>query len=238
MTTPNRGIPYVPQGTLDPAAGLNDALDVIDAIIVPRVISMSLTAPPGSPQDGDLYIPAATATGAWTGLEDNLVRYREEGSLWQSYEPESVYLLVNADDGALYVWDFASTGSWVQITGAISSESVRIQLAVSDMTTDITTGTSKAYLRAPRAFTLQEVRASLFDPSSSGTVTVDINVNTSSILSTPITIDATEKTSETAASPPVISSPDIDDDDEITIDIDGAGTDAKGLIVTLIGTAA
>lgn len=236
MTTPNRGIPYVPQGTLDPAAGLNDALDVIDAIIIPRVISMALTAPPGSPQDGDLYIPASPATGAWAGLENQLVRYRTEGSLWQSYDAESVYVLVNSANGALYVWDFGSPGTWDQVTSG-SVENLSFQVAMSDMTTDITTGTGKAYLRAPRGFTLTEVRASLFDASSSGVVTVDINVNGSTILSTKLTIDATELTSETAATPPVISSASIADDDSITFDIDTAGTDAKGLIVTLIGTA-
>ena len=35
MTTPNAGIPEVPENTLDPAAGLNDALQVIDALLHP-----------------------------------------------------------------------------------------------------------------------------------------------------------------------------------------------------------
>jgi hypothetical protein len=29
------------------------------------------TAPPGTPADGDTYIPAATATGAWAGHEED-----------------------------------------------------------------------------------------------------------------------------------------------------------------------
>jgi len=51
-----------------------------------------------------------------------------------------------------------------------------------------------------------------------------------------VTIDNTEKTSTTAATPAVISDTSIADDAEITIDIDqiGNGT-AKGLKVTLIG---
>lgn len=112
---------------------------------------------------------------------------------------------------------------------------VLIQLACSDLTTNLTTGTGKAYFRAPYAFTITEVRASLDDPSSSGAVTVDINVSGSTILSTKLTIDATEETSETAATPPVLSSTAVADDAKVTVDIDGAGTDAKGLIVTIIG---
>lgn len=110
-----------------------------------------------------------------------------------------------------------------------------LQIALSDLTTDLTTGTTKAYMRAPFAFTLTEVRASLLTDSSSGVVTVDINEAGVSILSTKLTIDASEKTSTTAATPAVISDPDIADDAELTFDIDTAGTGAAGLIVTLKG---
>lgn len=115
---------------------------------------------------------------------------------------------------------------------------VSIQLACSDLTTALTTGTTKAYFRAPYAFTLTAVRASLGTAQTSGSIfTVDINEGGSTILSTKLTIDNTEKTSTTAATAAVISDTAIADDAEITIDIDqvGDGT-AKGLIVTLIGT--
>jgi hypothetical protein len=117
---------------------------------------------------------------------------------------------------------------------------VSIQLACSDLTTALTTGTGKAYFRAPYAFTLTAVRASLGTAQTSGSIfTVDINEGGSTILSTKLTIDNTEKTSTTAATAAVISDTAIADDAEITVDIDqvGDGT-AKGLIVTLIGTRA
>ncbi len=55
------------------------------------------------------------------------------------------------------------------------------------------------------------------------------------MLSTAITIDATETTSYTAATPPVINTAtdDVATGDSIAIDIDGAGTGAKGLAVIL-----
>lgn len=112
---------------------------------------------------------------------------------------------------------------------------VEIMVALSDETTDITTGVAKLTMRMPYAMALTAVRASLADASSSGLVTVDINESGSTILSTKLTIDATEKTSLTAT-PAVISDAALADDAEITFDIDAAGTDAKGLKVTLIGT--
>lgn len=113
-----------------------------------------------------------------------------------------------------------------------------LAVALSDETTDITTGTAKVTMRVPRAMTLSSVKASLSDASSSGVVTVDINANGTTILSTKLTIDANEKTSFTAAVAAVISDTSLAVDDELTFDIDTAGTDARGLKVCLIGTAA
>lgn len=113
-----------------------------------------------------------------------------------------------------------------------------IAIACSDETTALTSGTSKVTFRMPYAMTLTAVRASLTTAQTSGSIfTVDINEAGTSILSTKLTIDNTEKTSTTAATPAVISDASLADDAEITIDIDqvGDGT-AKGLKVYLIGT--
>ena len=113
-----------------------------------------------------------------------------------------------------------------------------ICIACSDETTALTTGTAKVTFRMPHAMTLTDIRASLSTTQTSGSIfTVDVNEGGSTIISTKITIDNGEKTSTTAATPPVISDSALADDAEITIDIDqvGDGT-AKGLKVYLIGT--
>jgi hypothetical protein len=112
--------------------------------------------------------------------------------------------------------------------------------AASNETTALTTGTAKVTFRMPYAMTLTGVRCSLTTAQTSGSIlTVDINDSGTSILSTKLTVDNTEKTSTTAATAPVISDTFLADDAEITIDIDqvGDGT-AKGLKVILIGTRA
>jgi hypothetical protein len=123
-------------------------------------------------------------------------------------------------------------------TGVFTGLPEAIQLAASDETTALTTGTAKVTFRMPFAMTVTAVRASLTTAQASGTIfTVDINESGTSILSTKLTIDNTEKTSTTAATAPVISDTALADDAEITIDIDqiGNGT-ATGLKITLIGT--
>lgn len=107
----------------------------------------------------------------------------------------------------------------------------------SDETTAIAAGTNKVIFRMPYAFKVTEVRASLSTAQTSGSIfTVDINESGTTIISTKLTIDNTEKTSKTAVTAPVISDADLADDAEVSIDVDqiGDGT-AKGLKVTIIG---
>lgn len=113
-----------------------------------------------------------------------------------------------------------------------------IVISASDETTALEAGTAKATFRMPFAFTLTAVRASLTTAGTGANlVTVDINEAGTTILSTKITIDATEKTSTTAATAPVISDSALADDAEITIDIDqiDSGAVSAGLKVYLIG---
>jgi hypothetical protein len=80
---------------------------------------------------------------------------------------------------------------------------------------------------------LTSVESYITTVSSSGLVTCQVrNVTTGfDMLSTPVTIDAGEFTSDTAATPPVIDAAHmvVATSDEIAIDVDAAGTGAKGL---------
>jgi len=115
-----------------------------------------------------------------------------------------------------------------------------IAVAVSDEITPITVDTDVVTLRVPAAFTLSGIRASLSTASTSGTVTVDVHLNGTTIMSTnKLRFDAGEKTTATySGTAATLTTTAIADDDEITIDIDDAGSssDAAGLKVYLLGT--
>lgn len=129
-----------------------------------------------------------------------------------------------------------ANGTIKNVSGiAPANDTQSFVIAASDETTAITTGTAKVTFRMPYAFTVTAVRASLSTASTSGLPQIDINEGGTTILSTAITIDANEKTSTTAATPPVISDSSLADDAEIIIDIDAAGTGAKGLKVEIVG---
>jgi hypothetical protein len=108
-------------------------------------------------------------------------------------------------------------------------------IALSDETAVITAGRAKVTWRAPYAFTVDSVRASLNTASTSGILAVNINENGTSILGTELTIDQGARTSVTATNPVVISNRAVTDDAEITMDVDASGTGAKGLKVWILG---
>lgn len=208
-------------------------------------ISDAVTAQPGSPADGDWYILASTHTGSqWAGFNaDSIAIFY--GGTWYEFVPAEGNIVTVAGTEVM----FDGSSGWVATgggggavtsvngdTGAVIVE-VPIGIAVSDETTALTTGVAKTTFRMPYAFTLTAVRASVTTSPTGSVLTVDINENGSTILSTKITIDASEKTSTTAATPPVISDANLADDAEMTIDIDTVGSTiaGAGLKVWLIG---
>jgi hypothetical protein len=109
----------------------------------------------------------------------------------------------------------------------------------SDETTALTTGTAKATFHMPFAMTLTGVKAGCTTAPTGATLTIDINEAGSTILTTKLTIDASEKTSASAATAAVIggAGPALASDALMTIDIDQVGSSVAGagLKVYLIG---
>ena len=119
---------------------------------------------------------------------------------------------------------------------------VALEVACSDETTALTTGTDKVTFRMPYAMTLNAgtagVRGGLTTAGTGASLlTVDINQGGASILSTKLTFDATETETVNAATPVVIGTTALTDNAEITVDIDTAdsGGVAAGLKIILIG---
>ena len=109
-------------------------------------------------------------------------------------------------------------------------------VALGDETTALSVGDAKTTFRIPYDFQVTDVRASLTTTSSSGAVNVHIRVNGTDILDDPLQVGASYTTSlDSAAYSWLAGEPTLDEDDELKFDIDGAGTNAAGLKVTLIG---
>lgn len=188
----------------------------------------------------DFTLPAITAPNKGRRI---LIKFNGTGVVTMKPTGADTYdgaatFVVNGSGNLAYEFISDGTGDWQILDHSPGVQIIPLIVAISDETTVITTGTAKVTFRVPAGFTITGVRASLTAAAATGTVTVDINESGSTILSTKLTIDATERTSETATAPVVISDADLADDAEITIDIDDAGSsaDAKGLKVTILGT--
>jgi hypothetical protein len=149
-----------------------------------------------------------------------------------------------AADGDTFWATTSGSGNWrvfnyTKADGTPLVQKAVLGFAVGDETTALTTGTAKLTFRMPFAMTLTEVRASVTTAPTGSTLIVDINEGGSTIMTTnKLSIDATEKTSTTAATAAGITDAALANDAEMTIDIDQVGSTVAGagLKIYLIGT--
>jgi hypothetical protein len=172
-----------------------------------------------------------TAIAGLTSAADKGIQFTGSGTA-------ATYDLTPAGKALLDDADAATQRATLGITSSNVKLTESIIIACSDETTAITTGTAKVTFRMPYAFTLSAVRASVTTAPTGSTILIDINESGTTILSTKLMIDASEKTSTTAATAAVISDSSLADDAEITIDFDQVGSTiaGAGVKVYLIGT--
>lgn len=103
LTDPNLGLTY---GWTLGESGWHTEMDAnlkrLGAIVGLSVKDRDLTAPPASPANGDRYIVAAGATGAWAG-KTNQIAVRIGGT-WEYYVPKVGWLCFVEDESVLTVY--------------------------------------------------------------------------------------------------------------------------------------
>lgn len=111
--TQNLKLPYILAAQAQKHVTHNEALRVLDAIVQLTVLDRDLTTPPGSPSEGDRYIVAAGATGAWAGNDGEIAAWQD--GAWAFYSPNDGWLAWVGDENVLCVrdgatWAIASSG--------------------------------------------------------------------------------------------------------------------------------
>lgn len=64
------------------------------------VIDKDLTAPPGSPAEGDRYIVGSSATGVWSGHDNDIAEF--VNSAWEFYTPSDGWRIDVVDEQGRY----------------------------------------------------------------------------------------------------------------------------------------
>ena len=72
-------LPYLLASQAQKHVTHNKALRLLDGLVHLAVLDRELAAPPASPADGDRYIVASGATGAWAGW-DGSIAYWVDGA--------------------------------------------------------------------------------------------------------------------------------------------------------------
>lgn len=114
----------------------------------------------------------------------------------------------------------------IEITNSFHPEN--LLFACSDESSNLTVATSAVTFRMPFTMYLNDVKASVNVAPVGSTLTVDVTQNGTSIFSTPLSIDANEETSTTAATPVVISNRNLLEDAKIVVRINQVGSTSPG----------
>lgn len=114
--TSHLALPYLAAGQAQKHVTLNESLRMLDALVQLSALSRVIAAPPSSPAEGDRYIVAAGATGAWTGHANRIAAWQD--GAWMIYPPAEGWLCWIGDEERLLAFDGAD---WVVAFGALQN---------------------------------------------------------------------------------------------------------------------
>ncbi|PTW57645.1 uncharacterized protein DUF2793 [Breoghania corrubedonensis] len=99
--TPRLSLPLIEAAQAQKHVTHNEALVGLDALVNLRLLDRDLAEPAGGEADGDAYLVASPAAGAWTG-EEGRIAYLIDGG-WRFYAPFDGLVAYVADEMALIV---------------------------------------------------------------------------------------------------------------------------------------
>lgn len=101
-------LPFLSSGQAQKEMTHNEALAIIDMLLHAHAESASLAAPPGAAAEGQCWIVAAGASGAWSGYDGNLACLTAGG--WRFVAPRAGMRVAVADEGLTHVHDGSGWG--------------------------------------------------------------------------------------------------------------------------------
>jgi len=117
--TVNLGLPCIEGSQAQKHVTHNDALRILDTLVQLAVLDRDLSAPPGSPSEGQRWIVKSAGTGAWAG-HDNAVAAWQDGA-WQFSAPQTGWCAFVVDEGALLIWNGTA---WSDFISSISLQNL------------------------------------------------------------------------------------------------------------------
>jgi hypothetical protein len=104
-------LPYILAAQAQKHVTHNEALRLLDGLVQLSVLDRDMTAPPGSPADGDRYIVGSSASGDWAGWDLNVALWTD--GAWLRLPPRTGWRAWIEDENVLLVYDGSS---WIGTT--------------------------------------------------------------------------------------------------------------------------
>ncbi len=112
----NLALPYIAAAQAQKHVTHNEAIRALDVIVQLSVLDRDLSEPPGAPADGERYLAASGASGAWAGKDLNIAAWQD--GAWAFFAPREGWLVWVADEQSLLVWDGADWRSAAAVESA------------------------------------------------------------------------------------------------------------------------
>jgi len=111
--TPIVSAPYVDAGQDTPEVSHGEGLNALEAGLKKAIEDKDLTAPPGGETNGEQWIVASVATGAWAGEENNIAYYNDGFKFITPWDGDTVWVM---DENKFYqfngsTWAILATAS-------------------------------------------------------------------------------------------------------------------------------
>jgi hypothetical protein len=120
--TANLGLPVLAAAQAQKHVTHNEALRILDTLVQLAVLDRDLAAPPASPTDGQRWIVAAGATGAWAGHVNQVAAWQD--GAWQFSTPRIGWVAFVVDEGTLLTWNGSAWGDFFSTVTAIQNLSM------------------------------------------------------------------------------------------------------------------
>lgn len=106
------GLPYLAAAQAQKHVTVNESLLRLDALVQLSARSATISAQPGSPSDGDVYLlPAGKSGAAWSAMADGAIAYYRDG-VWEELTPHIGWRCYAEDEAALYA---RNASAWKRI---------------------------------------------------------------------------------------------------------------------------
>lgn len=102
------GLPYLVNGQAQKDMTHNEALALIDMAVAPAILSMDAAAPPAEPEEGQCWIVAEPASGAWSDAAGRIACRTSGG--WRFLSPPEGMRVWIIDRG---LWGRRDAGAWI-----------------------------------------------------------------------------------------------------------------------------